>query len=775
MVGPGWNKPAALLKLVLLILVFCHSQLAGASDPYATEYDETAPRMNYYVKERNDRIAKERQEFFRKRVAIPHAVSDEVFAAYAARQQGTTVPTPSSAVFPTPSPRTLVATAFILLTLVLAIRKLAPEILDSINKRFNPWAQTFGTAANYSANVRAEDEAFSEFMVAFRTGPSAITDPSGVNAFAESNGNFFANASKIFRELQKLIKEICEATTAAVRQRTLADLHRELRALKGEAGAPELLPLWQMASALEGLVKQLTDKAGNVSGSTLRTVAAGLDLLENLCVSNVPADLLSNPPFRLLAVDDDPISRNAVSFALKKALDAPDLAEAGEAALALVAEHVYDVIFLDVQMPGMDGFELCERIHDTVTNATTPVVFVTCQNDFEARAKSTLCGGSDLISKPFLTFEITVKALTLAVQSRLQSRAHSAAACRGAGVSALRAPVQVRRSSTYDSRHQVGVKATLETHSDDQTQAISDSNVNATAPSSRDTTVTTRRSLSAPAMQDTSVSSDELLPKELLQAFRNRASANLGPLRDLIQSIFQATDGNLRQEMLADFFLRFNALAPQGVVAEAHPALHLTAALEGLLTKLLANPKNCTSSTLLTVATAVDLLIELCGPGVKSDLATNPPVRLLVVDDDPVARRAISGALQMTFGKPENADGGEAALDLAAEKPFDAIFLDVEMPGMDGFTTCMRIRETEPNRATPVVFVTGHTDFKSRNQSAVSGGNDLLGKPFLPAEIKVKALTFVLRGRLHKPRNADYLALPHEEEATESELIAALT
>jgi CheY-like chemotaxis protein len=58
--------------------------------------------------------------------------------------------------------------------------------------------------------------------------------------------------------------------------------------------------------------------------------------------------------------------------------------------MALVSHISYDAIFLDVQMPGMDGFETCTKIHGTELNRETPVVFVTCQSDFDARAKSTL-------------------------------------------------------------------------------------------------------------------------------------------------------------------------------------------------------------------------------------------------------------------------------------------------------------------------------------------------------------------------------------------------
>ena len=240
----------------------------------------------------------------------------------------------------------------------------------------------------------------------------------------------------------------------------------------------------------------------------------------------------------------------------------------------------------------------------------------------------------------------------------------------------------------------------------------------------------------------------ELSPNELTQAFLTRASVQLEPLRDLIQSSFQTKNENAREGMLTDFYLRLNSFTPRGDTAKGHPAVQICVALEGLLKKLLQDPKHCTSSTLLTVATAVDLLIDLCAAGAKPALADFKPIRTLVVDDDPIARRAITSALQMPFEKPASADNGKAALALATEEPFDVIFLDVQMPGMDGFTTCLRIRETLQNRTTPVVFVTVHSDFKARSQSFVSGGSDLIAKPFLNAEIRVKALTYALRGRL---------------------------
>jgi CheY-like chemotaxis protein len=169
---------------------------------------------------------------------------------------------------------------------------------------------------------------------------------------------------------------------------------------------------------LQGLLKQFSLKASNATPSGMRTAAAALDLLEILCKNPSRPDLATVPPVRMLAVDDDAITRRAVSLCLKKAFNEPDVAPEGRTALALAEQQSYDIIFLDIEMPGMDGLELCARIHETAQNRSTPVVFVTSHTDFESRAKSAMLGAQDLIGKPFLTFEITVKALTVVLKAR---------------------------------------------------------------------------------------------------------------------------------------------------------------------------------------------------------------------------------------------------------------------------------------------------------------------------------------------------------------------
>ena len=182
--------------------------------------------------------------------------------------------------------------------------------------------------------------------------------------------------------------------------------------------------------------------------------------------------------------------------------------------------------------------------------------------------------------------------------------------------------------------------------------------------------------------------------------------------------------------------------------------MKLASALEGLLKKLFESPSQANPDTFRTIANAVDLLGDLCVAGLPTDLSTNPPVRMLVVDDDLLARRAMTTALQMAFEQPDSANDGASALALAAQESYEVIFLDVQMPDMDGFTLCSKIRQTIPNSTTPVVFVTSQADADARTRALECGGSDLLAKPFLLIELTVKALTFALRGRLQQLKAA---------------------
>ncbi len=724
-IGSGrGRRGSAWLRIVLLLALFLlesgRSQLVGPENAEPVEFGKL-PQLDFYFQYQNHQAASERQEQFRLRVPIPDAVGAAVPNAF----------NPVSPAVPTPAadadPFVIIRHGFLFLGVVLlggflAARKFAPELITALNQHVNPWAKPLFHRTDATTPVRAEEAAFAEFLVEFQSGPAYLAGPSpfaAMAARASAPAEAFLKATPTHIEaLRKLLRELAQTCNPGRRRALLADLNREIMFLKRMADQPEFLPVWQLAHALDGLVNQLITKAGDCTPSTLRTMADGVELFKMLCVPGLRADLSSNPPIRLLAVDDDMICRNAVSRALKKAFNQPDLAADSESTLALTDQHAYDVIFLDVQMPGMDGFELCTKIHESGLNAATPVVFVTCLSDFEARATSTLCGGHDLMGKPFLSFEITVKALTLALRSRLERELTAA---------------------TQDSR---------------------------LSPAARNTCLATPArsgprlggSGSRPVQVDGDHSPDAWHPvpafvsppDEPVGALVALGVTQIRRLRESMDMILQSVDAEARQGLLAEVYVGLNSLAPKTNEKVTQPTGKLIAALEALLKKLLETPKHSTPSSLTTLATGIEMLERLHALPPQPDMAAAAPVRILVVDDDPVTRRALGCALQMAFEQPASADCGEAALALTREEAFDVIFLDVQMPGLDGYAVCSSIRERGPNQTTPVVFVTGQNDVKARTLMNLSGGNDFICKPFIKAEITLKALTYALAGWIRK-------------------------
>jgi CheY-like chemotaxis protein len=370
-------------------------------------------------------------------------------------------------------------------------------------------------------------------------------------------------------------------------------------------------------------------------------------------------------------------------------------------------------------MPGMDGYEVCQKIHGTTANKTTPVIFVTRHSDFNSRSKSTRSGGQDLIGKPFLSFEIALKALTFVLKNRFEHQAKSQAT--------QITPAEVSKAASA-----------------------------ANAPQAPQPWLAPSRPLqkkAAGARLEPSLSKPEnnTPGAEYSTAFFTRGPIHVDAIRNQIESLAFAADSTERQDILGALFVSTHSLTKNAERVKMRIAARLCAGIEALLKKLFDNQKQINSSNLASINTALDVLEELCGDARHANIL-NSEVAILVVDDDPIARRAISGAVQLSFGKPDSADSGEEAVARAGEKAYDIIFMDIQMPGMDGFGACAKIRELEINTKTPVVFVTSHSDMESRAKASLAGGDGFISKPTLSAEISLTALTFILRERLRKAK-----------------------
>jgi DNA-binding response OmpR family regulator/anti-sigma regulatory factor (Ser/Thr protein kinase) len=120
----------------------------------------------------------------------------------------------------------------------------------------------------------------------------------------------------------------------------------------------------------------------------------------------------------ILIVDDEPTARDMLEMLL--ANQGYELASAsnGLEALKLAAELIPDVILLDVMMPEMDGFEVCEHIRADPILAGVPVLMVTALDDRDSRLQGIEAGADDFISKPYDRFELRARLKTITKLNR---------------------------------------------------------------------------------------------------------------------------------------------------------------------------------------------------------------------------------------------------------------------------------------------------------------------------------------------------------------------
>jgi two-component system sensor histidine kinase/response regulator len=119
----------------------------------------------------------------------------------------------------------------------------------------------------------------------------------------------------------------------------------------------------------------------------------------------------------VLVVDDNAANRSLARHTLEDEGYRVLEASAGEEALAIVEREVPDCILLDVRMPGLDGFAVCERLRALPRGADTPVVFLTALRDVETFDHALRAGGDDFLTKPVRPTELIIR-----VQSALKLR-----------------------------------------------------------------------------------------------------------------------------------------------------------------------------------------------------------------------------------------------------------------------------------------------------------------------------------------------------------------
>ncbi len=254
--------------------------------------------------------------------------------------------------------------------------------------------------------------------------------------------------------------------------------------------------------------------------------------------------------------------------------------------------------------------------------------------------------------------------------------------------------------------------------------------------------------------RDTAAGAGQLPPSSAHNEFFAAAPETRAGLQKAFEAYLQAPTREEREQRIEDLYLKVHALSSAAGLAKAHLVTQMATVFEAMLYQVMHKPELLTPSVQHTIEMAVDFVGSLLGHSAET-LPLRPPLaRVLVVDDDPLTNRVVVGALKMAQLQPASTESPLVALDWAAKSRYDLFLLDVQMPFMDGFELCKRLRALPGYNDVPMVFVTSHSGFESCARSILSGGNDVISKPVMPLELAVKAVMHLLERRLEPDQPA---------------------
>ena len=144
-------------------------------------------------------------------------------------------------------------------------------------------------------------------------------------------------------------------------------------------------------------------------------------------------------------------------------------------------------------------------------------------------------------------------------------------------------------------------------------------------------------------------------------------------------------------------------------------------------------------------------------------------MRVLVVEDEVKMVRAVRRGLEQEGYAVDSASDGDEGLYLATENAYDAIVLDVMLPGIDGFEVCRRLRAER--RWAPVLMLTARDTVADRIEGLDVGADDYLVKPFAFGELLARLRALIRRGAVERPavlRAGDVILDPAAHAVTRS-------
>ena len=388
----------------------------------------------------------------------------------------------------------------------------------------------------------------------------------------------------------------------------------------------------------------------------------------------------------ILLAEDNPVNQQVAITMIKRLGLTYDTVTNGVQAIAALAKQRYDLVLMDCQMPELDGYAATKQIRQTereTNQPQIPIIAVTANALTGDRERCIAEGMDDYLAKPFRLRELyEVLQKWLPKSSHSYQQADATLINKNSQSAYQHAENNTPNVPALDSQVLAAIKGLQENEEDDILTELA----------------------------ETFLACATDLIKQSQQAI---AHNNSEQVRQTAHSLKSAS-GNIGALTLAALCKDLESLANSG---------DLTAA------------KDLHSQIQLEYQRVIESLIEFTSidnakinPSSGPSTLPNSP-KILVVDDDDIVRKLATKALSSAGFEVTIACDGREALTVSDQSHPDIVLLDIEMPLLDGITTCVELRRRPETAHIPIIVVSGRKDLEAINHAYQAGADEFIRKP----------------------------------------------
>ena len=411
---------------------------------------------------------------------------------------------------------------------------------------------------------------------------------------------------------------------------------------------------------------------------------------------------------RVLIADDNQTNVDLAKRCFERLNCTADTASDGLRALEAMQENSYDIVFMDCQMPNLDGFDTCRRIREFPnlfkSRSSIPIVALTASATETVRDACLDAGMNDCITKPF-----TLDRLRRALLQWL--------------------PDVYRATEGDDAK------------------SNDDTGLTGYMPQARVVGALDRAAIESLRLLES--------PSDTY-GFVNLISGYFDSSRKTIDRMREAFDNGNVQGLAESAHSLKSSSANVGAVALSRLCQELeSTAGHGKwadIGTLVANiseefDKVC---SMLAIEMTRSRRYQDVDATAKNAAKDDPAETVLLIDDDATQRSIAGGHLRQAGYRVEEAADGIEGIEFAREIQPDLILLDVVMPKIDGFEVCRRIRSDEILANTPIMIITGMDNTAALDRGFEAGATEFLAKPTVWNLLKYRVRFLLRRYQIEK-------------------------